>query len=65
MKSDASIPDLLERVTSANAPRMLRELQRELDKIIARHHQEIQRSKPAPKPRLSKKGSTEATNPNS
>ena len=64
MKSDISIPDLLDRVTTANAPRMLRELQRELDKIIARHHQEIQKSKPVPKPRPSKRAA-EATNPNS
>jgi hypothetical protein len=54
MKADTSLPDILDRVTPLDAPRVLRELQHKLEKLIARHHQE-QKSKPVRRSATSRK----------
>lgn len=52
MNTDASLPELLDRVTALEGSQILRELQHKLDKIIARHHQDIQKSKPVRRTRF-------------
>ena len=54
MKVNTSIPEIVDRITAIDAPRILRELQHKLEKLIARHHQE-QKSKPVRKVAPSRK----------
>ena len=58
MKTDGSIPELLDRVTTAEGIQILRELQHKLDAIIARHHQEIQKNKTSRKTKAASKSSS-------
>jgi hypothetical protein len=58
MKTDTSLPELLDRVTAAEGTQILRELQHKLDAIIARHHQEMQKTKPPRKTRSAAKSSS-------